>query len=31
MKKNFNEIRKEMIQSAAVLVAMIESLDRNGK
>lgn len=25
------ELRKELIQSAAVLVAMIESLDRNGQ
>lgn len=25
------ELRKELIQSAAVLVAMIESLDRNGR
>lgn len=28
---NTEELRKELIQSAAVLVAMIESLDRNGK
>lgn len=28
---NTGELRKELIQSASVLVAMIESLDRNGK
>lgn len=28
---NVEELRKELIQSAAVLVAMIESLDRNGR
>lgn len=27
---NIEELRKELIQSAAVIVAMIESLDRNG-
>jgi len=29
--KNVEELRKELIQCAAVTVAMIESLDRNGK
>jgi hypothetical protein len=29
--KNVEELRIELIQSAAVLVAMIESLDRNGR
>ena len=28
---NIEELRKELIQSASVLVAMIESLDRNGR
>ena len=28
---NIKELRKELIQSASVLVAMIESLDRNGR
>lgn len=28
---NVEELRKELIQSAAVLIAMIESLDRNGR
>jgi hypothetical protein len=28
---NTEELRKELIQSASVLVAMIESLDRNGR
>jgi predicted small integral membrane protein len=28
---NTKELRKEIIQSAAVLVAMVEALDRNGR
>jgi len=28
---NTNELRKELVQGAAVMVAMIESLDRNGR
>lgn len=28
---NTEELRKELIQSASILVAMIESLDRNGR
>ena len=31
VKEDYSEYRKELIQVAAVAVAMIESLDRNGK
>ncbi len=31
VKEDYSEYRKELIQIAAVAVAMIESLDRNGK